>query len=456
MIRDPTTLRRVRFAARAAYVCVVLLATLNHLHLDPDPGRTAIRLERALHWATRGIDVVDAARNVALFAGFGVIFLVTTDGDRPWRTVGRITLEGLALSVSVEAVQLLSWTRTSSINDVTTNTLGALLGAGSIVIAVHLLRRARAVRTLAGVPMFAFAISYAGVVTAEAFSPLYRRESNPWVGGSVSNRLAHALMWVRPLDAGRMSLLDVVLFAPAGALAVVALAELGVPYGVACVVAALGGATMSVVVEVLHGIAGQPIEVSAIASHALGIALGAVATWCLVPPVAARARTTWRGRAMLVLYVLLLVAWAWRPFLPRTIVAEMRGQLTPRHLTPLGVLGSSEDLFGVMDLAEQFCLYLPLGLLLAVWPLRRRGAWSSLLPGIWLALALEVGQIFVRDRIFDVTDLLVQCAALAVGYVVATRAGYGGVGAGSEAGGAVEEGVEAGYGAGVSSGITAR
>ncbi|HEX6533919.1 MAG TPA: VanZ family protein, partial [Gemmatimonadaceae bacterium] len=425
MIRDPETLRRVRMAARAAYVCVVLLATLNHLHLDPDPGRTAIRLERALHWATRGIDVVDAARNVVLFAGFGVVFLVTTSAERPWRAVGRITLEGFALSVSVEAVQLLSRTRTSSINDVTTNTIGALLGAGSIVIAVHLLHRARGMRTVAGVPMFAIATAYAGVVSAEAFSPLYRRERDPGSGGSFGHRLVHALGTVRPFDPHRMSLLDVALFAPAGVLAVVALGELGMPYGAACIVAAVGGTVLSAVVEVLHGVAGQPVEASAIASHALGIAAGAVLAWWSVPPIAARARSRRRGRVMLALYVLLLVAWAWRPFLPRTIVAEIHGQLTPRHLTPLGVLGASEDLFGVMDLVEQFCLYFPLGLLLAVWPLRRRGAWSALFPGIWLALALEIGQIFVRDRIFDVTDLLVQCSAVAVGYIVATRAGYG-------------------------------
>lgn len=442
--------------ARAAYVCVVLLATLNHLYLDPDPGRTAMRLHHALHWATHGIDVVDAARNVVLFAGLGVVFLVTTSAERPWRAVGRITLEGFALSVSVEAVQLLSSHRTSSINDVTTNTLGALLGAGSIVVAVHLLRRARGMRTLGGVPMFAIAISYAGVVSAEAFSPLYRRELDPRSGGSLVNRLMHALGTVRPFDPHRMSLLDLALFAPAGALAVVALAELGVPYGAACIWTAVGGAALSAVVEVLHGVAGQPIEASAIASHAVGIAIGALVAWQVVPPVAARARTRWRGRMMLTLYVLLLAAWAWRPYLPRTIVAEIHGQLTPKHLTPLGVLGSSEDLFGVMDLVEQFCLYVPLGLLLAVWPLRRRGAWSALLPGIWLALALEIGQIFVRDRIFDVTDLLVQCSAVAVGYIVATRAGYGWLGKEIEAEREEQRGVEAGYAAEVSSGTAAR
>lgn len=448
-------------AARAAYVCVVLLATLTSLHVDPDPGRTALRLWHALHWATRGIDVVDAARNVALFAGFGVVFLVTTGREHPWRAVRRITLEGFALSVSVEAAQLLSAHRTSSINDVTTNTIGAFLGAASMVIAVQLLRRGRRMRTLAGVPMFAFATSYAGVIIAEAFSPLYRRDANPGVGGSIVNRLVNALHYIRPLEAVRMSLLDIALFAPAGALAVAALAELGLPYGVACIVTALGGAALSGLVEVLHGIAGQPIEVSAIASHALGIAIGAVAAWRLVPRVASHPRTRWRGRLLLVMYTLLLVAWAWRPFLPRTAVAEIRGQVTVSHLTPLGVLGASEDLFGVMDLAEQFFLYLPLGLLLAVWPLRRRGALSALLPGLWLALALELGQIFVRDRIFDVTDLLTQCAAVAVGYAVAVRAGYGeGVGEG-ERGREREwewegEGVEAGGREGVSWETTAR
>jgi glycopeptide antibiotics resistance protein len=130
------------------------------------------------------------------------------------------------------------------------------------------------------------------------------------------------------------------------------------------------------------------------------------------------------ARVVLLALVVLLVVWAWRPFLPRLVWREVEAQVTIRHLTPLGVLGASSDLFGVMDVAEQFFLYVSLGIGLAVWPLRYRGRLANVLPGVYLAVVLEVGQILVLTRIFDVTDLLTQCAAIGVGFVIARRAGY--------------------------------
>jgi glycopeptide antibiotics resistance protein len=64
-----------------------------------------------------------------------------------------------------------------------------------------------------------------------------------------------------------------------------------------------------------------------------------------------------------------------------------------------------------------------LGVVLAVWPLRYRGRLAHVWPAIYLAVVLEVGQILVLNRVFDVTDLLTQCAAICVGFVVVRRAG---------------------------------
>lgn len=425
MILSPTTARRVAIASRLGYVGVILLATLTHLHVDPDPVRTALRFHRALEFRTRGIDVVDAARNVALFAGFGAVWLATSRPGHHWRDIVRITLLGGALSVTVETIQLLSASRIASVNDLTTNTLGAGLGALMIVVMTQVLRRARSMRTFLGLPLFTVAGAYLAAVSAEMFAPFYRRDMNPGAGGSILNRLMNALHYVRPVSSASFSVTDMALFAPAGILAVAALAELGLSYAAACSVTVVIGVALSVGVEVAHGIAGQPIELGAIASHVLGIALGAALAWRGVPAALHRLHGRPRALALVVAYALLLTAWAWRPFVPRLDQRVILGQLAPRHLTPLGVLGGTEDLFGVMDLAEQFFLYLPLGCLLTVWPLRRQGRFAHVLPGIYLALVLEVGQLVVLSRTFDVTDLLTQWAALGVGFVVVRRAGFG-------------------------------
>ncbi len=420
----PTTARRVRLVARIGYIGVILLATLTHLNIDPDPVQIAWRVHRALHWSTRGIDVVDAARNIALFAGFGAIWLVTSRPGQAWQRILRITLLGMAISVSVETVQLLSPGRVSSINDVTTNTLGAFLGALMIVVMTELLRSARRLPTFIGIPLFTAAGAYLTAVAAEMFSPFYRRDMNPGAGGSILNRLVNALHYVRPLTVESLSFLDMALFWPAGLLAVAALVELGASYGAACWIAMVGGALLAVAVEVAHGIAGQPIDLGAITSHAIGIALGAVAGRVAIPRLIWRRPGRARAAALVAAYALLLVAWAWRPFVLRVNLHEVLAQLALPHLTPLGVIGTTEDLFGVMDVVEQFFLYLPLGCLSAVWPLRRHGRLAHVLPALYLALVLEAGQLVVRDRVFDVTDLLTQWAAVGVGFVVARRAGY--------------------------------
>jgi peptidoglycan/LPS O-acetylase OafA/YrhL len=72
----------------------------------------------------------------------------------------------------------------------------------------------------------------------------------------------------------------------------------------------------------------------------------------------------------------------------------------------------------VADVVKPFFLFFPLGALLAVWPLRRRGALGYCLPAIYLAVITEIGQGFVEGRFFDGTDLLIQCAAAAIGWLV--------------------------------------
>jgi glycopeptide antibiotics resistance protein len=80
--------------------------------------------------------------------------------------------------------------------------------------------------------------------------------------------------------------------------------------------------------------------------------------------------------------------------------------------------------FSALHVAQQFLLYLPLGALLAIWPLRLSGKWSNLWPGLGVAVAIELGHIVVAGRTFDVTNILLACAGLAMGWVAVRRSGY--------------------------------
>jgi VanZ family protein len=434
---SPAALRRLRVFARAGYVVVILLATTTHLNFDPDPGRAAMRLARALHWSLRGSDVVDAARNVALFAGFGVVWLVTSPADKPWRRVAWITLLGFLLSCAVEMVQLFAQSRTSSINDIATNTFGAFLGAAAIVLLVLVLKRVRPQlsRSVIGFPLYPVAGAYALAVATDIFAPFYGRDRIYSPGNSIRERLAYALQMRGGLSERPMfSPFDLVAGMPAGFLMVVALAELGMTYGAACALTIALGLAGSVGLEMAHGIAGQVIQPGAMVSHTIAIALGALVAWRGAPAVLGRAgRGGYSGRRGMVAMLLgasalLLAVWSWRPFLFHVDPAVLREQLSLPHLTPLGLMSGEIDLYGVADLIRQFSLFLAIGVLLAVWPLRQRGWLAFVLPAMYLSVLLEVGQLFVVGRTFDVTDIITQCAAAAVGYVIVRRAGWGVVG----------------------------
>jgi glycopeptide antibiotics resistance protein len=414
---------RTFLAARVGYVGLVFLATLSQLHVDPNPLEISERLARALSPSLSLRDAVDGARNVALFAGLGVVWLVTDVSGRVWSAARSATIAGCALSVVVEALQLLSPVRTSSLLDVATNTGGALVGALVVIGLALVVRSFQGQRTFIGVPAFLFGGAYAGVVALEAFAPLLRQQRFN-VEGSPLDRLRTAIGQIEPGSLFAVPFSDVGLFLPAGALAVAALVELGGKYKSAWWQVALGGAVLSILAEFLHGMAGRPIVYGAILAHTAGIALGAVAAAVALPRLTPRLRGGGRAAAFLGTYALIVLVWAWRPFRMRTDTLEIATEMSVRRLVPMLAYTERIDLFSIVDVAIPFLLFLPLGSFLAVWPLHRGGPFGWIWPALYLAAVGEIGQVLVAGRFFDATDLLIQVSGAFVGWIIARRSGY--------------------------------
>jgi glycopeptide antibiotics resistance protein len=147
---------RYRWPARLAYLLVLLFATLQPFYLDTTPANIAERIHRALHPELGGADVVDAARNILLFGGWGIIWALTAAGSAK-RTILRATGTGICISVFVETTQLFSWNRNTSLLDVTTNTIGALGGALAHLMLIACTRDRREGKTRHCLPALVFA-----------------------------------------------------------------------------------------------------------------------------------------------------------------------------------------------------------------------------------------------------------------------------------------------------------
>jgi glycopeptide antibiotics resistance protein len=416
---------QVRVPVRAAYVGIVLLATLTSLRLDLDASMVAERFQRMLRPTISGRDAVDGARNLVLFAGWGLLWMATSAPGRSWAALRNALLTGAALSLFVEGLQLLSDTRVASVLDLATNSGGALLGALALATIVISLSRATGARSFVGVPASIFAVSYGAAVLGEALVPLFRQEMGvPAISGGPQERLVAALDAFRWQSLLEPPLGDFLLFLPAGAFIVAALYESGRPYRSSAVLVSAGAAVFLTVTEVAHGALGIGIHAGAALVHTIAVGSGAWLAAAGLAGFSRRFRGVQRPRLVTVTYAVVLVLWASRPYSLELSLAAVAAKLDSDWWIPLRFSAMRMDMFSVVDVVVWFFLYLPVGGLLAVWPLRLRGWLAGFAPALYMAAVTEFSQILWASRTLDITDLLVQSAAAAVGWVVIRRAGF--------------------------------
>ena len=405
---------RLRAAARLGYVAVVLFATLPGTGWSFDPRLVAARLARALHPSLTPTDVLDAIRNVLLFSGLGVVWIATTRTRRLWPPVWRATAAGALLSLLVEGTQLTSPVRFASALDVATNAAGAFLGALAAAVVVRATRW-ELERGTGEVPLFLIAASHLGATVLEAFSPWGRPDRVPGAWGGAGRRFGASLAWTAEHVAAPPSLSDVFLFVPAGAVVAAALVAYGASPHRAALRATGLAALAYALAELARGFGGGDMRPAVLATRVVAAAAGAV-----LVAVAAVRGATWRRRSVAIACATaVLVCWYWRPFGLRTGLAPV---LEPDHFVPLRALLAVFSLYSVADVAVDFLLFFPLGVWLAVRPMRTRGPLGGMLPALWLATVLEFGQLWVAERTFDVTDLLVEWAGVLVGWEVVRQA----------------------------------
>jgi len=407
-----------------AYLGILLLATLTSLDFDPDIGRAVTRLGRMMQPTVSLSDAVDGVRNVTLFAGWGLVWMATATSGRSWVVLRNAVLTGGAISLFVECVQLFSDRRTASVLDLATNTGGSLAGAFVLVAVVVALARITDRRSFVGVPASLFALCYGVAVMAEAAIPLFRQDLAASVSGGLAGRVLRGLERFSWTSATALPMSDFLIFLPAGAFAVAALYEAGLGYRRAAWFVAAGAVPLFVGAELSHSLLGIPIQAGATIVHVSAVAVGAAAAARWLPVLTRKVRGAARPLMLTTAYSVVIAAWVFRPYAPELSATEVIGKVTSEWWIPLRSLGMSMTFFSVVDVLILFLLFLPLGGLLAVWPLRLQGRLSGFAPALYLAAALEVGQIFVTGRTLDVTDLLVQSAAAMVGWTVVRRAGF--------------------------------
>lgn len=408
---------------RAAYVGILILATLAPFQFQFDLHVALERLSRAFAPAYSPADFVDAVRNLALFGGWGALWVVTAAPGRAQRAWWPPLWTGLLLSVTIEFTQSFTPRRNPNILDVATNGLGSLGGALLILGLVTLVHSLRSEKSHVGIPGALLAGSYLMAVALEAVFAPFRLTPIAGIYGGPLSRFRGTLVHFEWASLSELPLGDILLFLPAGAFAVLALAEHGKSYRSAARLTIILGSLLWIVAELLHAPQALPVELGAIVVHAGSTSLGAWLAGRYLSRIGRALRGPLRPRYLLVLYALVLLIWAWRPGRAGSDTTDAT-DLSWRRLIPLQGSAPRMDLYSVADLGEGFLLFFPVGCILAVWPVRRRGLLASYLPGVIVAVAGELGQPLIAGRYFDVTDILVEVAGMGMGWAIMRRAGF--------------------------------
>jgi len=121
---------------------------------------------------------------------------------------------------------------------------------------------------------------------------------------------------------------------------------------------------------------------------------------------------------------LVLVLWALRPYRPEIRLEAIAAKVFSDWWVPLRPLTERMDVFSVVGVFTLGLLYLPLGALLAVWPLRLRGPAATFAPAVYVAVMIEIMQVFTATRTLEITHVMIEAAGAAVGWVIVRRAGF--------------------------------
>jgi VanZ family protein len=429
-----TTVVGPRFTARALFVTsavFVVYATTIPWDLTEPPSLE--RLEWVPLWdAERGrpSSLPDLVQNVVLFLPFGVfgaLGLARARRGSVLRGAAMVGLFGLLLSAIVEVLQTMSHARTPSTSDIVANTAGAVIGATIGLVYARAIEHRLAVvlrAILDEQPGLLVFVASLGAVIAGALAPFL-----PTLDVSALRATARALLddpW------GSKSLAALVAGAPPWlALGFLSARELAPrldprrdpPSRAGAVVAITFVAATATILEaaqlffVGHGPRLQDAALGAVAG-ALGVMSAVAAGGGRLASARTIGESSRRHPALVLTFA--LAAPTLRALAPFELVPiqEKLASLSGWQLVPFWALFDHLTVWSFSNVFEAIAVFVPLA-----WLLRASGASAALaiVACAGLAEVLEVLQLGIAGRTFDITEGVYGAASAAVASFVFAR-----------------------------------
>lgn len=435
MIRDvPRWWWAVAAAAVAAFAAYISLVPFNFVR--PPDGVTLVHLLRS-RVETHIESDSNLLANAVMFAPFGFFgagaLVDERSRARRWMAaVSVVLMASVALSCTIEVLQIFVPGRTPSVIDVTAQLAGTLGGVAAWAV---LSREVRtwSVRFTAGSRSALELVL--GIYAAVRFLLLIEPLDVTVELSTLAHRFRAGRIVLNPLESPMLHwamlpsvLSDVLLAVPVGVLAVIAHNPRDRRRGAAP--AMLFGALFFLLAEMARVfIRSQTADVTHLLVNCLGVAAGVAVTSALVPRRQAVAEMTTdtapRHKRLLgpalVAAAVLYAAYNWSPFdftFSRAFVAGRLGRLAR---VPFENYYLGSVFVAVADIFTKVTLALPLGALFQLWIRPERTPYRRSITAVWLAAtalffsAVEVGQAFLPSRYPDNTDIILAVAGVWIG-----------------------------------------
>jgi VanZ family protein len=394
----------------------IIYGTTLPFDFSASAERVHERLLRLWEYPLRIGSRTDLISNVLLFMPWGFLLALWRAGRGTSLpvTVVLSLLSGALLSGSVELAQLYAPSRTTSVVDLSTNTLGSILGTligwpftrwvwPSLSVWVR--------QMIASRPLTGCAVAAAAGLVLAGLTPF---DVSLDVGD-----LKAALKKARPIPFGPPLRgfappakpwawsSEILTWTLAGGLCALALRESG-QRGARVLIrgVALCGSLSLVIEAVQIIIPSREIDLTSVVLALLGSAFGASIVEHFTPGSA----RGWITPA-LVIWGLVVAISAWTP--PNFTWPEPPF-LRPERVVPFWSYYVRTNVEDLADLIGQVLAFLPLGALLAARSWRQSVA-GTVLIGLGCGLLLEFGQIFLPDRTAELTDVLSAAVGAGLG-----------------------------------------
>ncbi len=391
----------------AVWGLFILYGTTIPFDFSASSAQVAAKIDQVLERPWQAASRMDVLSNILLFMPWGFLCSVGLAGRRTGYALTLLiaSLTGLALSATVESLQLFAPTRTTSLIDLATNFSGSLIGA---LIGWPVARWASPLalpwlsKLVGRRPVLACSLLVAAGLTVSSLAPFD-------VSIDISE-LKTAIKSARPLPFGPTIDGSEVAAEPwswtretltwmmAGGLFLLAFREGGRtgPGAIGGSVAVAGGLCLAT--ELLQiMIRSRSADATSVVWSILGSLSGAT----IVARAGAMAPRHWLGPALVVWYLTGMIE-AWTP--PHLAWPDSR-ILSAERLVPFLAYYRRTDIYALADLISQTMFFVPLGAMLGA-RISRISVWNAATIGFALGLILELGQLFLLDRTCEITDAL--------------------------------------------------